>query len=187
MQIRKAVIAAAAFGALTAMCSAWTSASAAIYTPDTKIGQARLGNSGDQSELDALAAAAGVSASSLTLDTKVSSPTVLTDDSGHLYFDVAPDEPGYFLVKVGNLGSGSGVLDPPPACTGGTCDTFFFRNIAELTKLVFFASDIGLTNISPNIGKISHYTTANVPLPAALPLLATGLMACGTPVVVGAD
>lgn len=152
-------------------------ANAAIYTPDTKIGQAFLDNSGDQTELDALAGILGVDASTLSIDQKLedSGLTVQVDDT-NLYVDVAPNEPGWFMVKMGNLGSGGGLLNPPLLCGSDTCNTFFFTNIAELTKLVFTPNSIGLASLNPNIDKISHITSV-VPLPAALPLLGTGLLA----------
>ena len=85
------------------------------------------------------------------------------------FLDVAPDEPGFFLVKLGG-----GNL---PA---GTHTTYVFENIAELTKLVFTDAQVnGIT--FDNIDRLSHYTVTNtvIPLPAALPLFLTALGGLG--------
>jgi len=171
-------VAAAAFAGL-AMTG---SAQAVTYTPDTKLGQALTGNSGDATELAGLAAAAGLNVSDLTLVSKVTGPTVGVDDADNYFVDIAPETTGFFLLKFGDGG-----LNVP-------ADTFFFQNIGDLTKLVFTSAQvlgiIGGPELCPSksgngcdTGRLSHYTTfdqvSTIPVPAALPLLAGGLAALG--------
>lgn len=155
-------------------------AHATTYTPDTLLGSADLGNSGDATELAALKAACVAGGNSdcatLAIDSKVSSPTAFLDDVGNWVIDVSPDTPGYFLLKFGTGG------------LGGVDDTYFFKNIAELTALVFtnamvnfITGDCGADKC--NIGRLSHYTTtggtSEIPVPGALPLLLTGIGGLG--------
>ena len=87
---------------------------------------------------------------------------------------MAPDTPGYFMIKVAspkkiNLDS-----------------HYFFENLHELDKLVFNGQqipNIGDTCQGCGIGKLSHYAfydkIAAMPVPAALPLAAGGLAFLG--------
>src|SRR5688572_21561778 len=98
-------------------------AQAEVFTPDTIIGSTNLGNSSEADEAAWLDSLPGVN---FTGYTKVDDGevVVLTDTAGNYYVDVAPDEPGYFLLKFGG-----GNANP--------VDTLAFENIAELTKLVW--------------------------------------------------
>jgi hypothetical protein len=166
---------------------------AQALTLDTKIGEANLGNSGDATELNALAGILGVDPGDLTMDLKLNSNdpgfNVVADSvSGQWVIDVDPNEPGYFLLKFGTGG------------TSATADTFFFANIGELTKLVFSNDQVqnlsggdcganGSAN-SCNIDRLSHYDIFNggdgggggggsIPEPASLFLMGAGLMGLG--------
>jgi hypothetical protein len=159
------------------------------YSLDQYMGKALLGNSSTTSELDYLKVLTGIS--TLTLELRDNTPgaqansgyttvtgtgrnqgTTTTYDSW--FINVAPDTPGYFVLKFG-IGS-----------TTAPADTYFFKNVTELTKLVFATSDVdGLT--ASNIGRLSHYTTVKgdtgaggaggtVPEPATTALLGLGLL-----------
>jgi hypothetical protein len=165
-------------GALVALLSAAalvTSAQAAFIV-DTKIGESLLGNSGDATELAAMEGFANDN--NLIQDLKVNSFTAFENAPGQWYLDVAPTEPGYFLLKFGTGG------------TSATADTFFFQNIGEMTKLVWDNSQVqflsGGGGNNTNIGRLSHYTTydpsipnTQIPEPGTLALLGLGLAAFG--------
>lgn len=151
-------------------------ASAATLTPDTLLGSASLGNSSDAAEIAELESLAGLAAGSLTVNTKMESGSFGKDDVGNWFVDVAPDEPGFFVLKfgIGNL-----AVD----------DTYFFKNIAELTKLVWTDGNVnglldscdvangGTTTIGDPC-RLSHVTYTDpspVPLPAAGWMLIAGV------------
>ena len=134
---------AAAAAALIALGMSAMPAGATTYTVDNYLFSASI-NSGDATETQALENFLGID---LTLDDKVITTSALKDDAGHWYFDIAPDEPGYFLVKfgVGNTG-----LD----------DHYYFENIGELTKLVFTNDQVnGLIGTGDTAVHLSHYVT----------------------------
>ena len=157
----------------------WMPSAQAAFILDTKIGEARLDNSSDASELAYMETLAGNT--NLVLDLKVTSftPSENGADSGEWYLDINPATPGYFLLKFG---------------TGNDKDianTYFFENIGEMTKLVWSNEQVqflsGGGGKNTNIGRLSHYTTydptfpqtGEIPEPATLALVGLGLFAIG--------
>ncbi len=147
---------------------------AQAVTTDTLLTSTSLGSSGDEAELQAIADAAGVDVSLLTLVDKqdVTSADVMTNGSQY-WLDVNPLEPAYFLLKFG---------------TGGTTadSDYIFENIAELFELVWTNAQVQglMDNFGEGDGRLSHYTLAGgtstvIPLPATLPLFLTGLLGMG--------
>ena len=156
---------------------------AAAYPVDLEIGEALLGNSGDATEKNALAGILGVSSASLSMDFKINSGdsqfNFQVNPGGGWYIDVAPAEPGYFLLKFGIGG------------TSATADTFFFENVADLDKLVWTNDQVQFltggdcrpgNDAACNIGRLSHYvgfdggtTTTQIPEPASLALVGIAL------------
>jgi hypothetical protein len=166
-----------------------TAANALPYGRDSLLGSWQSPNSGDAAEQQALADLLGIAFADLTLTDKQDTPggAPASQNPGttdQWYLDVAPEAPGYFGIKFG---------------VGGisvTSDTFFFTNIAELTKLVWANEDVdyisgGDCDSNPskcNIGRLSHYALFDgdgvggegdpdsVPVPAPLALMGLGLI-----------
>jgi hypothetical protein len=147
----KSALAGAALGALLGMAS--TSANA--FAVDTLLGSNTLPNSSDAGEIAALEQFAGLAPGSLTLDIKLTNQdpgfNVSPNPGGGWFIDVAPDQPGYFLLKfgIGNL---------------NVDDHYYFQNVADFTKLVFTDAQVnflsgGCGSRSCNIGRLSHYVT----------------------------
>jgi hypothetical protein len=150
---------------------------AQAQTVDTFLCSATLADSGQTTETTAMQTCVdsyfGAGVYTIEYDSKDESPSGTLVD-GKWVINVAPDEPGFFLLKfgVGNL---------------GVPDSYMFQNIAELTLLVF--TDAQVNNLMSNcIGgtitgdcRLSHYTMFNndpefrTPEPASLALLGLGL------------
>ena len=166
------------FVALFLLILAAPSVCAMPFGIDHKVGEANLGNSGDAAEKQALADILGVDVSTLVQDQKIDNANSLAVANGtdSWYIDVNPNTPGWFLLKFG-----TGGINPSP-----TADHFYFKNIAELDKLVWRNDQVqnlsGGGGNNTNIGRLSHYTTYDpnsVPEPLTLGLMGIGLIGVG--------
>lgn len=154
-----------------------------IYTADTFLGSADLGNSGVEQEMQALRDLVGDQDLELVAKVETENPALIAlDDDGQWYIDIEPEQPGYFMLKFG-------------VPHGLDVDShYFFENIAELTKLVWTneqvnfltGGDCGLDNQDQcNIGRLSHFLIADgdidvppneVPEPGSVALAGLGML-----------
>lgn len=137
-----------------------TSSQAQALILDHKIGEAKLKNSSNATELNALKsilARQGVATGDLVLDFKREieneSDDDEDDDEEHAYRDGDDDDhdndddddsrvragtvPGQWVIDIAPAKSGYFLLKFGIGGTKATADTFFFQNIGDLTQLVF--------------------------------------------------
>ena len=142
-----------------------TSAQAATYTVDTLLNAIDSARSGQRYETAQLETACNCD---VTLLSNVNTSTFLVDGNNNNYLNVAPNQPGYFLLKFGNPGGN---------------DMFFFKNIGELDKLVWTDQQLSGAGLATrHLDSISHYaitSSTSVPEPASLMLLGAGLAGIG--------
>ena len=154
-----------------------TAALAVTVTPDNFLFFTTLADSGDATELQALADFYGISVDNFQIQDKIESGSYERDDSGNWFLDVDPDEPGWFSLKFG-VGQ------------TGLATHWYFENVAELTKLVWtssqvsplmdnceFVSSPGTTTFGEPC-RLSHITTY-IPLPAGALLLISAIAGLG--------
>lgn len=139
---------------------------------DELIGQAALPNSGDETELAMLRILTGING--LTLGSKVDVGEDNTADPAaglaSAWILTDPARPAYFALKFGN------------GSTYASADTFFFKNIGDLTQLVWTNDQVqfltgGNCAGNPNkcqIDRLSHYTTSPAPVAPVAPVTDTG-------------
>ena len=153
----------ALLGAMALVATTGMPAHAVTYTLDTVIGAIDSTSSGQPYEDAQLEAACGCTVTLLS-NVNYTDAQVQQDSAGSNFINVAPNTPGYFLLKFGNPGAN---------------DMFFFRNIGELDKLVWTDGQLakyGLTE--QHFNSISHYaitSSGNVPEPTSLLLLGAGI------------
>ena len=152
---KKRLVRPAALACLLALSS--FGVQAVPFVQDLKIGAMFMANSGSANELAALEQLAGVH--DLVLDPKVEGSAIQAmlnpGTPDQWVIDVNPNKPGFFLLKFGF-----------PSFTTATHNTFFFKNMGELDKLVFSNADVEYlsggdcstrNDASCNIGRLSHY------------------------------
>lgn len=142
-----------------------TSTMAAHLTIDVKLGETTLGNSGDETEEAWLESLTGMDHTQIVKN-DIPGPSV-TNHEGAWVIDVAPQEPGYFILKFGNGSTGEN-------------SHYAFQNIGELDKLVFTDAQVnGLAGSCTDcsIQRLSHYVIYDpIPIPAAAWLFGSALV-----------
>lgn len=138
-KLKAAALAVVAGGAL--MCGA----AQAIPVADKLIGSKTLDNSGNP---DLLLEFEDLTGNDYLLSELIrdDTPTAYWD-SGFWVIDVAPAQPGFFVLK---FGTGSFPM--------GTADHYFFENLADYTQLVFTSEQV--SGLAPNCTAPTTTTTA---------------------------
>jgi len=174
---------------VTAASIAGSASAAPLYQVDTLLGAQMLGNSSPATEAAAFSAY-GVTVNNLstynfTSDADTTLKVLLNPGTtDQWYIDLGSSvAPGYFLLKFGTGG------------THVTQDTYFFKNVGEMSKLVFSNTEVNFLTGGDcadgadnrcNILRLSHYAFGGqtdvpsgggqVPEPASLMLVGLGLI-----------
>lgn len=158
------------FGSLILTGPAWSSdyfiGSTNVGGLDSFVTSINLGNSSEATEAKWIADYLKLRSVEVTkID---ANPWQPTGSEGVYAWDFGSFEPGYFYVKLGNIGNGSPSTSP---------DHWLFKNVSDLSWGVIELTGGGYS--IANIGKVSHVGFTSVPEPATLALLGFGLIGVG--------
>lgn len=172
-KITKGVIAATALAIGSIVSPA---AHADVFTVDDFLFSITLGSSSDAMEIGALRDFLDDPTLNIALKEDREDAVFGQDDAGNWFIDVAPAQPGYFMLKFGD---------------GGTDfdSHYFFENVDELTKLVWTDAQVdfltgGCGDGTCNIERLSHYLITEdtdvpsneIPEPGSVALAGLGML-----------